>query len=273
MLSVVTVRAAAALLLLGAAVFVAAGRPGAARLRGLAQAARGSRRIAPSAPLLYGGAAAAGWVVLGPGGAICAVAVTAVVRRRRAAHQEAERAGHAAAELADALTRITDELRTGAHPAAALAGTEHDGPLVRDLLAPASAAARIGEPVPDALRRAAPAGRDGAADVERVAAAWELADRHGAPLADLLAGVGDDIRWRLAHGARVRAQLAGPRATAAVLTALPLAGIGLGQLMGISPLAVLREGLLGPALLVVGVGLTGAGALWSDRILRGAVPS
>ena len=50
----------------------------------------------------------------------------------------------------------------------------------------------------------------------------------------------------------VRAQLAGPRATAAVLTTLPVLGIGLGELIGAGPLGVLRGGPLGQGLLVAG---------------------
>ena len=69
-----------------------------------------------------------------------------------------------------------------------------------------------------------------------------------------------------------RAQLAGPRATATVLTALPALGIALGELVGAGPLAVLRSGVLGQLLVVVGVGLAATGAVWTERILRGAVP-
>lgn len=268
-------RAATVLLLLAAAVLGWPVGLGRARLRGLTPGSVARWRWpAPGTPAVYGAALVSGWVALGPAGAVCAIGVAGLVRRRRAARRIADRGTRACAELADALARITDELRTGAHPAAALAGLGADGPLARELLSPAATAARIGEPVPDALRRTAAGDRAGVTgDLERVAAAWELADRHGAPLADLLGGVLDDVRWRLAHGARVRAQLAGPRATASVLTALPLAGIGLGQLMGIAPLTVLRTGLLGPGLLLLGVALTGAGVWWTDHILRTAVPS
>ncbi|SFN44633.1 tight adherence protein B [Pseudonocardia ammonioxydans] len=270
-------RTALALSVLALAVLGAPGAGPRRRLRGLSAGLTGgsatpSRRArVPLTVLAVPAAAGAGFALLGPVGAGCAVAAVWFVRRRLVAGRAAAHGTEAAAELADALARIADELRTGAHPATALAGSGHDGPLARALLAPAAVAARVGEPVPDALRRAAtgPSGRD----VERVAAAWELADRHGAPLADLLTGLVDDLRWRLAHAARVRSQLAGPRATASVLTSLPLAGIGLGQLMGIAPLTVLRTGLHGPALLVLGVLLTAAGAAWSDHILRSAVPS
>jgi tight adherence protein B len=271
------VTTAAALCALAAAVLFLPGAPGRGRLRLLTPRAAGApqagdrlRRHGPA--VLAVACGAAGTLALGPvGGVIAAVGVLAVrrVRLRLAADR---RTALATTELADALARISDELRTGAHPAAALAGVVHDGPLARQLLAPADAAARLGEPVPDALRRSAGAGV-ASAEMERVAAAWELADRYGAPLADLLGGVLDDVRWRLGHASRVRAQLAGPRSTATVLTALPLLGVGLGQLMGTDPLAVLRDGFLGQGLLLLGCGLTAAGMAWSDRILRSAVPS
>lgn len=260
---------------LGSSLLCLPGAPGRGRLARLVRPGpAGPGRRLPIGPAVHAVGALGGLLLAGPAGAVCGLAGVAVVRRRRA-RARAERLGAVAAgELAGALARITDELRTGAHPAAALSGVAHDGPLARELLAPAEAAARLGEPVPAALRRSV-GHRTGAAtapDLARVAAAWELADRHGAPLADLLAGTLDDIRWRLAHGSRVRAQLAGPRATAGVLTALPLFGIGLGQLMGTDPVGVLRDGLLGQGLLVAGCGLTAAGVLWSERILRSAVP-
>ncbi|TCK27102.1 tight adherence protein B [Pseudonocardia endophytica] len=268
---------AAALCALAGAVLCLPRSPGSGRLRHVAPLTatgrRGGdrlRRYGPGALALACGVVGA--AALGPvGGVIAAVGVVGVrrVRRRLAADR---RTTSATTELADALARISDELRSGAHPAAALAGVVHDGPLARRLLAPADAAARLGEPVPDALRRGARSGT-AAAETERVAAAWELADRYGAPLADLLSGVLDDVRWRLGHASRVRAQLAGPRSTATVLTALPLLGVGLGQMMGTDPLAVLRDGLLGQGLLLLGCGLTAAGMAWSDRILRSAVPT
>jgi tight adherence protein B len=126
--------------------------------------------------------------------------------------------------------------------------------------------------VPAALVAQAERQRGVGGELRRVAAAWALAERHGVPLAELLAAVHTDLRWRVAHAGRVRAQLAGPRATAAVLTALPVLGILLGELVGAGPLAVLRSGALGQLLVVVGVGLTLAGAAWAGQILRRAVP-
>lgn len=262
---------------LAAALVCLPGSPGRIRLRAIGT---GSGRGGPDGALLrrHGpvvlavGCGLAGALALGPVGGVVATVGVIGIRRARLRAAAARRTTQATAELADALARIADELRTGAHPASALAGVVHDGPLARALLAPADAAARLGEPVPAALRRSARSGT-AVADLERVAAAWELADRYGAPLADLLAGVLEDVRWRLGHASRVRAQLAGPRSTATVLTALPLLGVGLGQLMGTDPVAVLRDGLLGQSLLLLGCGLTAAGTAWSERILRSAVPS
>jgi tight adherence protein B len=223
-----------------------------------------------AAPLVLAGLV--GLAAAGPGGAVTGLLVAHTVRRRRRATRVAAVAATVSEQLADALRRVTDELRAGSHPAAALAGVDGDGPLAAEVLGPAAAAARMGDDVPDALLRAA-AGRPGiAADVRRVAGAWSLADQRGIPLADLLAGAQDDIRWGVRFGHTVRAQLAGPRATAAVLTALPALGLGLGQLVGADPVAVLRGGVLGQVLLVLGVALLAAGSAWTERILRAAVP-
>lgn len=260
------------LVLLAAALLCAPGPCSGARLAGLHPAAAPTRRIplGTAAPLVAAGLV--GLLVAGPAGAGTGALLAFVVRRRRRSARTARATTAAAEQLADALRRITDELRAGSHPTATLAGVDADGPLAREILAPATAAAQLGDDVPGALRRAA-AGRPAvAADVERVAGAWALADRHGVPLADLLAGAQEDIRWGFRFGNTVRAQLAGPRATATVLTVLPLVGIGLGQMVGADPVAVLRGGVLGQALLVVGVALAAAGSTWTDHILRSAVP-
>ena len=64
--------------------------------------------------------------------------------------------------------------------------------------------------------------------------------------------------------------LAGPRATASVLAALPLAGIGLGALIGVNVPAVLLGTPLGWACTVGGGLLWAAGRGWSARLVRSA---
>jgi tight adherence protein B len=92
----------------------------------------------------------------------------------------------------------------------------------------------------------------------------------GAPLADVLDGVATAIRADEEARRHRDAALAGPRATAAVLTWLPLAGIGLGLLTGSNAPATLLGTSAGRACLVVGAGLWAAGRWWMSRLLAHA---
>jgi tight adherence protein B len=245
-------------------------RIAAARLTALwpSPRARNPRSSRFGGPVVMG--AVTGLLTAGPGGALAGALLAVTVARARADRATRTAATTGATELADALQRITDELRAGSHPAVALAGVTADGPVAARLLTPAATAARLGDDVPAALRRGQDSGP--AAELGRVAAAWSLAEQHGVPLAEVLVGVHDDIRWRVRFEAGVKALLAGPRATAGVLTALPGLGVGLGQLLGADPIGILRGGPLGQVLLVVGLGLVATGRAWTEQILRRAVP-
>jgi tight adherence protein B len=216
--------------------------------------------------------ALAGLPALGPAGALVGGAAAVVWRRRRERARRDRAAAATTATLADALDRITEELRAGAHPATALRGAVADAEPARAVLTSAATAAALGEGVSAAITAEAARRPEVGRPLRQVAAAWSLAEQHGIPLADLLAGVHADLRWRLAHAGRVGAGLAGPRATAAVLTGLPVLGILLGEVVGAAPLQVLRSGVLGQALVVCGVGLAATGAHWAGAILRSAVP-
>ncbi|MDN5858407.1 MAG: type II secretion system protein [Pseudonocardia sp.] len=260
-------------LCLAAALVLLPSRAAASRLRAIlphGQPPRRVLRVMLAAPPIAG--VVAGFVIGGPAGALAGALVTAVVRRRRTQARLAAAAAATVEQLAESLGRICEELRVGGHPAAALAGVAADGPLAREVLAPAATAAALGDDVAAALRRTGAARPAVTQDLHRLASAWSLAERHGVPLAELLAGARSDLRWRVRFGASVRSQLAGPRATATVLTCLPLLGLGLGQLLGADPLGVLRSGLIGQALVLVGVMLAAAGALWSESIVDAAVP-
>ena len=257
---------------LAAAIGCLPGPPTAVRFGTLWPRSGRARRLRPRAAALALIGGVAGLLLLGPAGGLAGAVMVAALQRRRARLGASAVSTASAAQLADALRRMTDELRAGSHPAAVLVAARADGPLVADLLAEAATAAQLGDGVPDALRRAAGERPEIGTDLERVALAWSLAEQHGIALADLLARAQEDIRWRIRYGASVRAQLAGPRATAAVLTALPLLGLGLGQLIGADPIGVLRGGVLGQLLLVIGTTLVLAGAAWSEHILRAAVP-
>jgi tight adherence protein B len=204
--------------------------------------------------------------------------MTGTATARWRAGRDHRAAATAAIGLSDALGVLVAELRAGAHPSdaasAAVIGTPDGAPEgagATRALSVAAAAARLGGDVPAALHCAGPVQLRPWLD--RLAVAWSLADRYGIPLADLLDAVRSDTEQRVRFTAEVRARLAGPRATAAVLAGLPLLGLVLGHAVGAAPLRVLSETSAGQGLLVVGTGLACAGILWSARLMSGAVPA
>ena len=203
-------------------------------------------------------------------GAIGVVAAVAMVgstvevrrrRRRRRRHRAAE-----AAALQGALDVLVGELRIGAHPVAAfgIAAEEVDGAVAASLRTVA-ARARMGADVAAGLRSVA---RQSSlpAHWERLAVCWQLAQDHGLAIATLMQAGQRDIVERERFSARVNAEMAGARTTAAMLAGLPVLGIGLGQLIGANPMEFLLSGGAGGWLLAIGVALACTGLLWSDRI-------
>ena len=128
-----------------------------------------------------------------------------------------------------------------------------------------AARAGLGADVTAGLRDAA---RSSAlpAQWDRLAVCWQLASEHGLAIATLMRAAQRDITERQRFSARVSSSMAGARATAAILAALPVLGVLLGQLIGARPLSFLLGGHAGGWLLVVGSTLACAGLLWSDRI-------
>lgn len=165
--------------------------------------------------------------------------------------------------LESGLDVVVGELRVGAHPVRAFEVTAAElGGTTGEAFAAIAARARLGVTLDPAVPRLGPS----ASQWNRISRGWMLAQRHGLAVADLLDMCRTDLQERQRFTARVNAGLAGPRATAAVLTGLPVVGIGLGQMIGAKPLSVLCAGGMGGALLVVGVTLACAGLLWSDVI-------
>jgi tight adherence protein B len=196
-------------------------------------------------------------------GAVAAAAVVGRIRRRRRMRLRL-REGRA---LAAALELLTGELRVGAHPIAAfaVAASESVGG-VGDSLRAVASRAQLGADVADGIRAAA-----GASPVpqywNRLAVCWDLAAEHGLPMSVLMRTAHRDIVDRQRFADRTHAALAGARATAAILAALPLLGVLFGQLIGAEPLRFLLGGGLGGALLIIGVTFICAGVAWADRII------
>jgi tight adherence protein B len=111
------------------------------------------------------------------------------------------------------------------------------------------------------------AGEFAAGRLERLTSAvWRLAERTGAPAADLVERIEADARAADRAAASASAQAAGAQATALLLAGLPAAGIGLGVMMGANPVEVLLHTPLGAACALGALMLQGAGLLWADRL-------
>ncbi|MGV9210817.1 hypothetical protein ACTFTM_03035 [Micromonospora sp. RB23] len=141
-----------------------------------------------------------------------------------------------------------------------------------DLLCGLAADLRAGLPVPPILEIASVTGVP-VAGVDRLreltAAAVRLADRTGAPLAELIERIEADARATDRGLAAAAAQAAGARATAWLLAALPIGGIGLGYGIGVDPLAVLLHDTVGGVCAVLAVGLQIVGLFWAERLGAG----
>jgi tight adherence protein B len=107
-------------------------------------------------------------------------------------------------------------------------------------------------------------------DTRPVGIAWQLGEDTGAALAGVLGRVAADLGAADEQGRTVAVALAGPRASAALLTGLPLVGIAMGTAMGARPIAFLTTTQAGRLVCCVGVLLDVAGVLWMGRILRRA---
>ncbi|WP_290053028.1 type II secretion system F family protein [Amycolatopsis solani] len=196
-------------------------------------------------------------LLAGVAGAIAAGVLTLAWRQEWRAHRRATAELAMAAHTATALRTMVAELRSGAHPVTAAEAAADVVPALANDLRTLATAARL-----DSELRA-PA-------LPELAAAWTLGKRYGLPMADVLDAARRDAEASLAFARRMRAKLAGPRASAAVLTGLPALCLLLGQAMGAAPLSVLTGTTPGGLLLIAGSVLLWAGTAWC-RALTGKV--
>jgi tight adherence protein B len=103
------------------------------------------------------------------------------------------------------------------------------------------------------------------------AAAGLLAERIGAPTADLIDRIEADARAADRTRARAAAEAAGTKATALLLALLPAGGVLLGYGIGADPLHVLLHTPLGAACGITAALLQTGGVLWANRLARGPV--
>lgn len=197
-------------------------------------------------PALGIAAAAVGWTATVLGRDVVAARVAAGRRR----------------DLSAAVRVLVAELESGARAAAALRAAVEVAPTYGALLS-AAASAAAGAHDAAAVLLSHP-------DTRAVGLAWRLGESTGTALGGVLGRVGADLADGDEQRRTVGTALAGPRASAAVLTGLPLLGIGLGAAMGARPWDFLLGSPAGRVVCCVGVVLDAAGVLWMRRILRRA---
>lgn len=200
------------------------------------------------------GWALAGAIIVGTIAGLIWRAVNAIEVRR------AER------EVARVARVIASQLRIGQMPAAALREAASDAAI----LAPVAAAAQIGGSVPDTFRSLSR--HRGHHGLVHLAAAWELSQRTGAPVADIVERVAEELREDEAMAAGVATEVAGARTTGRVMAVLPLAGLGLGFAAGGNPLTFIATTWIGEVLFVAGVGLAAVGVWWLEKLADSAMP-
>jgi tight adherence protein B len=213
-------------------------------------------------------AAALGLLAGIPAAVCCAMLGAAAVRaaRRRSERRTsaAERAG-----AVEAVAVLAAELRAGRHPADALAAAAAvgEGPFAH-ALSGAARALHLGADPAQVLRAAAPGSAAGDA-LRALAACLQVCSGSGGSLAGATETVAGSLRADEEQRLAVEGELAGPRATAMVLAALPLAGTLLAAGLGAHPLHVLLHTPVGGACLVAGVLLDLAGLWWTERLAEG----
>jgi tight adherence protein B len=180
-------------------------------------------------------AAAAGWLLGGPVAALAGLAYAALVMIALDRRAGRRRAAEARTRSLDDLCALAADLRAGLPPA--VAGSRG-------------------------------AAGDQGRVAELTAAVWRLAERTGAPAADLVERIESDGRAADRAKLSAAAQAAGAQATALLLAVLPLGGIGLGYSIGVDPLEVLFHTPVGAGCAIGAVLLQCAGLAWSARLVQ-----
>ncbi|QOR71349.1 hypothetical protein IM660_03345 [Ruania alkalisoli] len=199
-----------------------------------------------------------------------ATAKTARPRRPR------RRDARAQTPVGTVLVEVAARLRTGASVQAAWRETceryqDVPGPL-RELagttgpgvIGPGAPAAGAG---PGALASGASPRTDAVAGA---VAAVRMAERLGAPLADVLESCAHGVAEAEEAAANRRTALAAPRATARLLAWLPLAGVLLGLILGVDPTGVFLDGSWGTVSMALGLALMAAGHRWTGALVAAA---
>lgn len=214
----------------------------------------------------------------------------AIVPKRRRDHRAAARPGDAPEQLAELVEELLALLEAGVAPAAAWGYLREFS--AHPLVVRAVVRIEAGERVADALAASAasvdstsavrsgtlaPPGRARSrsphdASGRVLAAAWHVADAAGAPLTPTLRTIADALRDRAETERDIAIALVGPRATARLVSWLPLVGMALAVAMGVDLFGTLTGSVVGWALLGSGTLLLLLGRRWMRALLHRASP-
>ncbi|HLK95984.1 MAG TPA: type II secretion system F family protein [Nocardioidaceae bacterium] len=186
---------------------------------------------------------------------VTGVGVTLVRRARSTRRARVRRSG-----VLEACDALAAGLRSGQPPQWVLARVATDV----DTLRSAAAAAALGGDVPAALRAAARL--EGAEGLGPLAAAWTVAQRSGAGLADVVSRIAEVVRADTEQRRQVDVALGTSRSTARLLAGLPVMGVALGTGIDADPVGVLLGTVGGAWCLATGTALAGVGVLWVERL-------
>jgi tight adherence protein B len=194
-------------------------------------------------------------VFAGPVLAAAAGVVLATVTALGVAGRRARTAARRDHELVTALHLLAAELSSGALPESALRAAADSSPAYHVALCDAADAAHGGDPPEFDATALVPLAR-----------AWRVAADTGAPLADVVDRVAEDLAARIALRRDVTAAVAGARSSAFLLAVLPVLGVLLGAAMQADPLHVLFGSPTGRLLCLFGVVLDACGLAWTHRL-------
>lgn len=202
------------------------------------------------------GAALVDRLALGAVLAGAALATRSLWSRQRDATVAAARADRVA-ELCDALAA---DLSAGLPTQHVLVRGARDFPEFVSL----AGAAEMGADVPQTLRRLSLV--PGCGELRLVAAAWQVAHRTGAGMAEALDMAADGVRARRRTDRMVAGELAAAHATARIMAVLPVLFTVAGSGLGADPVGFLTRGPAGLCCLSAGLALTFAGLFWLQRM-------
>src|SRR5699024_4319031 len=168
-------------------------------------------------------------------------------------------------EMAHLVEQLATVLSSGAGPRQAWAALGRSLPAgeLRELARAAAGGDR---------RRTASARLQRTDMVASLSTALAVCERTGAPTTVMLEHLAEALRDLHDAAQARRSAFAGPRSTARILLVLPLAGLGLGVLLGGDPLRLLLTSGAGNLLGLAGLVLTGCGWWWMRRLVRRADP-